>query len=147
RAVFPNERLMLKEHFRCVEPIIRFSMKFYPEDMLPLRIPKTHERLDPPLVDIYIPHGKRESHRKINQAEADVIVAEIVAMTAQSATHHRSIGVISLIGAQQAEYIRAKLSETIGEELMQRHAILCGDSATFQGTERDIVFLSMVADP
>jgi hypothetical protein len=30
---------------------------------------------------------------------------------------------------------------------MQRHAILCGDSATFQGTERDIVFLSMVADP
>ncbi len=30
---------------------------------------------------------------------------------------------------------------------MQRHAILCGDSATFQGSERDIVFLSMVADP
>src|SRR5260370_7545277 len=30
---------------------------------------------------------------------------------------------------------------------MQRHMILCGDSATFQGTERDIVFLSMVADP
>ncbi len=29
---------------------------------------------------------------------------------------------------------------------MQRHAILCGDSAKFQGTERDIVFLSMVAD-
>jgi very-short-patch-repair endonuclease len=60
---------------------------------------------------------------------------------------NRSIGVISLIGAQQAEYIRARLSETIGEELMQRHAILCGDSATFQGTEKDIVFLSMVADP
>ncbi|HJY49064.1 MAG TPA: AAA domain-containing protein, partial [Stellaceae bacterium] len=30
--------------------------------------------------------------------------------------------------------------------LMQRHAILCGDSATFQGTERDVIFLSMVAD-
>jgi hypothetical protein len=28
RAVFPNDRLMLKEHFRCVEPIIRFSMQF-----------------------------------------------------------------------------------------------------------------------
>jgi very-short-patch-repair endonuclease len=54
--------------------------------------------------------------------------------------------VISLIGSEQAEYIRARLSETVGEELMQRHSILCGDSATFQGTERDIVFLSMVAD-
>jgi hypothetical protein len=45
RAVFPNERLMLKEHFRCVEPIIRFSMQFYPEKMLPLRIPGAHELL------------------------------------------------------------------------------------------------------
>ena len=59
----------------------------------------------------------------------------------------RTIGVISLIGAEQANLIRAKLSQTLGEEVMQRHAILCGDSATFQGTERDIVFLSMVADP
>jgi hypothetical protein len=42
RAVFPNERLMLKEHFRCVEPIMRFSMQFYPEKMLPLRIPEAH---------------------------------------------------------------------------------------------------------
>ena len=65
---------MLKEHFRCVEPIIRFSMQFYPEKMLPLRIPTAQERLDPPLVDIYLPHGMRERHRKINRAEADVIV-------------------------------------------------------------------------
>jgi very-short-patch-repair endonuclease len=147
RAVFPNERLMLKEHFRCVEPIIRFSIQFYPEKMLPLRVPTAQERLDPPLVDIYLPHGAREAHRKINRAEADVIVDEIKTLTAQPAMQNRSIGVISLIGAQQAEYIRARLSETIGEELMQRHAILCGDSATFQGTERDIVFLTMVADP
>jgi len=30
---------------------------------------------------------------------------------------------------------------------MLRHRIACGDSATFQGNERDVVFLSMVADP
>jgi very-short-patch-repair endonuclease len=147
RAVFPSERLMLREHFRCVEPIIRFSMQFYPEKMLPLRVPTAQERLDPPLVDIYLPHGRRESHRKINRAEADVIVDEIKALTTQPAMRDRCIGVISLIGSQQAEHIRAKLSDTVGEEFMQRHAILCGDSATFQGTERDIVFLSMVADP
>ncbi len=29
---------------------------------------------------------------------------------------------------------------------MVRHRITCGDSATFQGDERDIVFLSMIAD-
>jgi very-short-patch-repair endonuclease len=147
RAVFPNERLMLKEHFRCVEPIVRFSMQFYPEKLMPLRIPTAQDRLDPPLVDIYVPHGSRDKHQKINRAEADIIVEEIKALTTQPSMRKRSIGVISLIGAQQAEYIRAKLSETIGEELMQSHGILCGDSATFQGTERDVVFLSMVADP
>jgi very-short-patch-repair endonuclease len=138
---------MLKEHFRCVEPIIRFSMQFYPEKMLPLRIPAAQERLDPPLVDIYLPHGARAKHRKINEAEADVIVEEIAKLVAQPEMRTRTIGGISLIGAEQAELIRAKLSETVGEEEMQRHSILCGDSATFQGTERDIVFLSMVADP
>jgi very-short-patch-repair endonuclease len=146
RAVFPNERLMLKEHFRCVEPIIRFSMQFYPEKMLPLRIPEAHERLDPPLIDIYVPHGSRRKRRKINAAEADVIVDEIAALTARPEMRTRTIGVISLVGAEQAEHIRSRLSEKVGEEIMQRHSILCGDSATFQGSERDIVYLSMVAD-
>ncbi len=146
RAVFPNERLMLKEHFRCVEPIIRFSMQFYPEKMLPLRIPEAHERLDPPLVDIYVPHGKRGKRRKVNEVEADIIVNEIAALTARPEMRNRTIGVISLVGAEQADHIRSQLSEKLGEEFMQRHSILCGDSATFQGTERDVVYLSMVAD-
>ena len=96
RAVFPNERLMLKEHFRCVEPIIRFSMQFYPEKMLPLRIPAAQERLDPPLVDIYLPHGTRAKHRKINETEANVIVDEIAALDRATGMQKRTIGVISL---------------------------------------------------
>ena len=144
---FPNQRLMLKEHFRCVEPIIRFSMAFYPEQMLPLRVPAANERLDPPLVDIYLPHGSRARHRKVNEAEADVIVNEIASLTVRPDMQKRTIEVISLIGAEQAGLIRSKLSQAVGEEVMQRHAILCGDSATFQGTERDVVYLSMVADP
>ena len=115
--------------------------------MLPLRIPTANERLDPPLVDIYLPHGSRARHRKVNEAEADVIVNEIASLTARPDMQKRTIGVISLIGAEQAGVIRSKLSQAVGEEVMQRHAILCGDSATFQGTERDVVFLSMVADP
>ena len=146
QAVFPDQRLMLKEHFRCVEPIIRFSMQFYPEKMLPLRIPEAHERLDPPLIDIYVPHGARGKRQKVNPAEAEVIVDEITALTDRPEMRNRTIGVISLVGGDQADHIRSRLSETIGEEIMQRHSILCGDSATFQGSERDIVFLSMVAD-
>ncbi len=146
RAVFPDQRLMLKEHFRCVEPIIQFSMQFYPERMLPLRVPSASERLDPPLVDIFVPHGTRGRSKKINTAEAEVIVEDIVRLTGLPEMRERTIGVISLVGKEQSEYIRTKLSEAVGEEVIQRHAILCGDSATFQGSERDIVYLSMVAD-
>ncbi len=146
RAVFPDSRLMLKEHFRCVEPIIRFSMQFYPEKLVPLRVPSAAERLDPPLVDIFVPHGTRDGARKINPAEAQVIVDEIAGLVADPKAQDRSIGVISLIGTEQAELVRVMLTERIGEEAMQRHAVLCSNSAGFQGNERDVVFLSMVAD-
>jgi very-short-patch-repair endonuclease/transcription elongation GreA/GreB family factor len=59
----------------------------------------------------------------------------------------RTIGVISLIGAKQAALINRMLLEEFSEEVILRHRIACGDSATFQGNERDIVFLSMIADP
>lgn len=146
QAVFPDARLMLKEHFRCVEPIIRFSMPFYPETLIPLRVPAAAERLDPPLIDILVPHGERDKGRKINRAEAAVIVEEIARMAAEPAMATRTIGVISLIGGDQAQLIRVLLEERLGATILQRHAVLCGDSATFQGNERDVVFLSLVAD-
>jgi hypothetical protein len=58
----------------------------------------------------------------------------------------RSIAVISLIGGFQAAYIQKLLLDRVGEAAIVRHRIICGDSATLQGNERDIVFLSMVAD-
>jgi hypothetical protein len=36
KVMFPDKFVMLREHFRCVEPIIRFSMQFYPESLVPL---------------------------------------------------------------------------------------------------------------
>ncbi len=71
-------------------------------------------------------------------------VSEIKALIAQPEMAQRSIGVISLMGEAQADIIRGKLIETIGEDAMRHHAILCGDSAAFQGSQRDIVYLSMV---
>lgn len=152
KVMFPDKFVMLREHFRCVEPIIRFSTQFYTEPLIPLRIPTVQERIDPPLVDIYVPDGMR-SGDKINHREAEVILDEIgriietpaLAMKGDQ-NSFRTIGVISLIGNKQAALINRMILERFGEELVIRHKISCGDSATFQGNERDIVFLSMVAD-
>jgi transcription elongation GreA/GreB family factor/very-short-patch-repair endonuclease len=147
QAMFPAERIMLREHFRCVEPIIRFSFQFYNEELVPLRLPKASERIDPPLVDVFVRHGHRSGRSKINKPEADAIVDEIEAICLDPRFAGRSIGVISLIGFEQAHYIQGRLLERIGQEKFTQHDISCGDSATFQGKERDIMFISMVACP
>ena len=153
KVMFPDKFVMLREHFRCVEPIIRFSMSFYPEPLIPLRVPAAHERLDPPLVDIYVPDGRRTGDKQ-NRREAEVIVEEIqkivdnpVLARIEASDRWRTIGVVSLIGAKQAALINHMLLDELGEDLIRRHHIACGDSATFQGNERDIIFLSMIADP
>ena len=143
-AVFPGQRIMLTEHFRCVEPIIRFCMQFYNEPLIPLRIPKSSEKLTPPLIDVYVKGGRRDERSKVNEVEAEAIVSEIKNLVSDQKFKGRSIGVVSLIGAQQAKYIQDQLLVELGEDIFQEYKIACGDASTFQGKERDIMFLSMV---
>jgi hypothetical protein len=92
-AVFPGNKIILNEHFRCVEPIIRFSFQFYDGVTIhPLRIPKANERIDPPLVDIFVEDGFKKGDLNVN--EAKVIVDEIEKLVNDSQYEKRSIGVI-----------------------------------------------------
>jgi len=143
RVIFPSQHIMLTEHFRCVEPIIRFSMNFYTETLVPLRIPKSSERLDPPLIDVYVQGGTREQN-KINYSEVNAIVEEIKKITSNIQYKGRTIGVVSLIGAKQAYEIQNRLLSELGEEVYTTFKIFCGDASNFQGKEKDIIFLSMV---
>jgi hypothetical protein len=87
--------------FRCVEPIIRFSFQFYTDEIVPIRLPKASERVSPPLIDVYVPHGRKDRSNR-NLAEAEAIVDEISRIVDETKMAGRSIGVISLIGAKQA---------------------------------------------
>ncbi len=145
--MYPGRVVVLREHFRCVEPIIRFSSRFYDGRLVPLRLPKPSERIDPPLVDILVKDGTRRGN--VNEPEAEVIVEEIkraIADPVLNASRKRSIGVISLHADKQAKLIYDRLIQAVGPEAMSDHRIMCGDAATFQGQERDIMFLSMVHD-
>src|SRR5690606_21955133 len=74
-GILPNASIMLREHFRCVEPIISWSnAHYYHDKMVPLRMPAAAERLEPPLVDILVEDGKMEDD--VNIAEAKVIAQE-----------------------------------------------------------------------
>jgi len=55
-----------------------------------------------------------------------------------------SLGVISLLGDEQAELIQKMIVEKIDVTDIEKHDILCGNSSHFQGDERDVMFLTMV---
>jgi very-short-patch-repair endonuclease len=146
KVVFAGSSVMLREHFRCTPPIIEFSKReFYNHELRPLRIPRASERLDPPLVDVLVEDGFRDG--KVNRAEARFIVEEFCKIIAEPRMEGRSIGVVSLLGNEQALDVWQRLNEAVGPEVLEKFRVACGDARTFQGKERDVMFLSMVHAP
>ena len=145
--VFAAQQVMLREHFRCVQPIISYSNRvFYREAIQPLRIPKASERIDPPLVDIFVEGGVRDKQDR-NYAEAEAITQEIGAILRDPRYDGRTIGVVSLLGFDQAKLIDNMVRGQFDAGELFNREFECGDARTFQGSERDIIFLSMVVDP
>lgn len=146
RVVFAGNSVMLKEHFRCVPAIIEFSNReFYEGDIKPLRIPRANERLDPPLIDVFVKGGSRQGD--VNACEAKAVVDEIEAILADESLAGRSIGVVTLLGTAQAAHIHILVSNRISPIDVVSRKIAIGPPPVFQGRERDIMLVSMVLGP
>jgi very-short-patch-repair endonuclease len=146
RVVFAGNSVMLKEHFRCVPAIIEFSNReFYQNEIKPLRIPHAEERLDPPLIDVYVKGGFRKGD--INDPEARAILREIQTILKDPALAGRSIGVVTLLGTEQAAHIHKLITNHISPVDVVERSIAVGPPPVFQGRERDIMLISMVLAP
>ena len=146
RVVFAGNSVMLREHFRCVPAIIEYSNReFYEGDIKPLRLPHANERLDPPLIDVFVKGGYRKND--INTAEAKAIVDEIESILADPNMAGRSIGVVTLLGTKQAAHIHDLVGNRISPVDVIARQISVGPPSVFQGRERDIMLLSMVLGP
>ncbi|CAN7333390.1 AAA domain-containing protein [Rhizobacter sp. LjRoot28] len=145
KVVFAGNSVMLKEHFRCVPAIIEFSNReFYQGDIRPLRLPSPNERLDPPLVDVFVKGGHRKGD--INPAEAKAIVDENEVLLADDEFAGRTIGVVTLLGTAQAAHIQELVSRRLSPSDILARKIAVGPPPVFQGRERDIMMVSMVLD-
>ncbi|MBX7168114.1 MAG: AAA family ATPase [Pirellulales bacterium] len=148
-AIRYGTRTTLREHFRCVPEIIRFSNDLCYQDtpLVPLR-QYAPTRLDP-LVVCRVIDGYREGRdsKVINRPEAAAIVHQVQACLQQPEYSGKSFGVVCLQGQEQARLIEHLLLEAVGPEPFKdpRRQLLCGDPYSFQGDERDVVFLSLVA--
>lgn len=145
---FCEGRIVLREHFRCMPEIIEFSNKlFYASDgkgLFPLK-QYSENRLEP-LMHHYCQNGFTEGRNTNirNEQEAQAISDKIHEIINDERYEGKSIGVISLQGNAQSTLIETILIKQIGEKEFKKRKIICGNSASFQGDERDIIFLSLV---
>jgi len=75
------------------------------------------------------------------------LVSTLVDMCSLKEYAGKTMGVISLQGEAQAKYIETQLMTSLSPTELEARKIVCGDAYAFQGDERDIIFLSMVAAP
>jgi very-short-patch-repair endonuclease/NAD(P)-dependent dehydrogenase (short-subunit alcohol dehydrogenase family) len=137
-----GERIRLEEHFRCVPDIIEFSNRLsYSGKIRPLR-----ESASSPYVNHLVAHriSGATSHNKINQKEALEVASIVAAMSEMEEYSSASIGIISLVGQDQAIVIDSILQRRLTASTYSKHNLLCGNASQFQGDERDVVIISMV---
>jgi hypothetical protein len=146
-----GQNIVLREHFRCMPEIIQFSNDLcYANNGTPLDPLRAYpaNRLRP-LVVRHVADGYRKgtAQNAVNEPEADALLAQIVACMDDPRYAGCSMGVISLQGEAQARLIEKKLLERLEPEVIEERRLICGDAYAFQGDERHVIFLSMVAAP
>lgn len=145
QRAFGNQ-ISLREHFRCVPEIIRFSndICYSSDPLIPMR-QAPPDRL-PPLVSIFVKDASctGEGQGIRNDAEADAIVRRIEQCLTDKKYEGKSMGVVVLQGHAQAELIERLLARTVPPQVRLNRKLRCGVPATFQGDQRDVIFLSLV---
>lgn len=130
--------------------IIQFSNNnFYTsEPLIPLR-QYGSARLDPVVNAVYVEDGYREGKYgdTINRPEAQAIVQKISECCSDPDYEDRTMGVITLLGNKQARLIEELLVKELDATEIEERKITVGVPYTFQGDERDVIFLSMVDAP
>lgn len=138
--------LMLTEHFRCLPEIIEFSNQLsYNGKIKPLR-DASGVKIKPSVIEYRVPNAYK-TPKKINKIEAEYIASMICACVEDEIYQGKTMGVISLLGQEQAYEIERLLQVNLEPKEYESRRIQCGTASQFQGDERDIIFLSVVEGP
>jgi very-short-patch-repair endonuclease len=144
-----SKHVTLKEHFRCMPEIIQFSNNhFYQSSpLIPLK-QFGGDRLQP-VLPIYVEGGFRKGStgKVVNEPEAQHLAEFVAECCSDPRYDGKTMGVITLLGHQQGALIQDLLMREIESEEAEERNLMVGSAYTFQGDERDVIFMSMVDAP
>lgn len=142
---FPST-IALKEHFRCVPEIIGFSNRFYNNAIVPLRevgVPQIGEPLKVVRVENAVSILRGAS--RVNLDEAKAIATQVAECIGDSAYDGLTFGVVTMMSGPQSQILQDMIREVIGDEEFEHRRLRVGNPPLFQGDERNVMFVSMVA--
>ncbi|MCR1981440.1 AAA domain-containing protein [Cellulosimicrobium cellulans] len=142
---FPST-IALKEHFRCVPEIIEFSNRYYNGAIQPLRevgVPQIGDPLRVVKVEGAVSIARGSS--RVNIDEANAIADQVAACVADSSYDGLTFGIVTMMSGPQARIIQDRIRERIGDEEFEHRRLRVGNPPLFQGDERNVMFVSMVA--
>lgn len=142
-------QLTLTEHRRCVPEIIGFSNRIAYEPngirLVPVR-QFGADRLEPfKITRTASAYEEGRSGSKINRGEAQALVEAVLECLNDPAYDGRTFGVIGLLGTAQSKYIESLLLDAIPADVWEERQLQVGTPPDFQGSERDVIFLTMVS--
>ncbi|MBP6783811.1 MAG: hypothetical protein KA152_08485 [Verrucomicrobiales bacterium] len=137
--------VFLNEHFRSRPAIIGFSNREFYASRLAIMTGhrEADHRAEPPL-SVFKTGGHRGANG-VNEVELGVILAQLQSITRPDAPP-LSIGILSPFRAQVDAILKEVEKLPVVTRLLDKHALLVGTAHSFQGEERDIMFLSLVLD-
>lgn len=140
----------LVDHFRCQPEIIGISneMSYKPKGktLLPIRT-RTAKSLEP-VVRVRV-DGTRSTGTAANAEEVDLLVNQVFKCMSDSQYDGLSFGVV-VVGTNPNAHIkklREQLLLNVGPREMASRQLKIGSASEFQGSERDVMFLSLVDAP
>ena len=137
----------LDEHYRSKPEIIAFSNEHFYDNNLRIMTGEPGKDELKRLV-VCETNGTRDK-KGVNRVEADSLLEKVSEIVQDQQSMDRntcqSIGVLSPF-SDQVEYLSNQLLKVIKLQDIEKHDIAVGTAYSFQGSERDIVLLSMAID-
>lgn len=135
----------LDEHYRSTPSIISFSNRAFYRGALRIMTATPHTNRQQQVI-VHDCEGKR-TKVGYNQAETDAILQRVDQLIREEAHQEavtcQSIGILSPF-REQVDYLQKQIQERYELSVVDRHRILIGTAHSFQGEERDVMFISLV---
>ncbi|MDF1859800.1 MAG: ATP-binding protein [Verrucomicrobiales bacterium] len=144
RIANQKQVVFLNEHFRSRPEIIGFSNReFYAERLAIMTGHREVDRHGGTALSVYDVSGLRRENG-VNEAEIDAVLKQVFEFTKPSPV--LTVGILCPFRAQVEAFQNRVEQSDLALTLLERNQLLIGTSHSFQGEERDIMFLSFAVD-